>query len=418
MPEIQNLIQRYRDIRTQTETLCKGLETEDFLLQSMTEASPLAWHLAHTTWFFETFILSAHIQGYAWVDPAYQTLYNSYYNSLGHPYPRNQRGLISRPTVEQVFHYRHEIDERVIESLNSPHPGNLEEIPFLLTLGLNHEQQHQELMATDLKHAFWHNPQLPALRSGGTSRTGVGIGLEWHDFEKQTILLGNTGDEFYFDNEGPSHEVILESFQLATRPVTNGEYLAFMEDGGYADPVYWLSDGWDTIRSLGWTCPLYWVQEGDRWSHFTLHGLQPLNLEAPVCHISQFEADAYAAWTGARLPTEAEWECAARGRLIQGHFSDHSVLHPLPASKTRDCTLHQLFGSVWEWTSSAYSAYPGYRPAQGAIGEYNGKFMSGQMVLRGGSCATPPGHMRASYRNFFHPTARWQFSGLRLARDV
>ncbi|MEC4589875.1 MULTISPECIES: ergothioneine biosynthesis protein EgtB [Nitrospirillum] len=403
---------RYRAVRQETLARTRGLTAEDQTLQSMPDASPTKWHLAHTTWFFETFLLTALVPGYQPFDPSFRYLFNSYYEGVGERWPRPARGLLSRPTVAQVLDYRAHVDGAMDAWLAG---GVDARAAALLELGLQHEQQHQELIITDIKHALllhpfpagvFPPPATPALTAGDVVWRGVPAGL---------YAIGATGQEdFIFDNEGPRHKVWLEAFEIADRVVTNAEYLDFMADGGYRRPDLWLSDGWATVQAQGWQAPLYW-QRGDEgeWQVKTLSGVRAIDPNEPVCHVSQYEADAYAKWAearwpGARLPTEAEWEIAA-GEPGQRPGDDGSF---------HAHTATGFYGDVWEWTASAYTGYPGYRPPDGAIGEYNGKFMSGQMVLRGGSRATPAGHVRKTYRNFFPPAARWQFSGIRLARTT
>jgi ergothioneine biosynthesis protein EgtB len=379
---------QYASVRALSEDLAAPLSAEDRAVQSMPDASPAKWHLAHTTWFFETVILSPYAKGYAPFDPAFAYLFNSYYEGLGPRHPRPQRGLLTRPSNDEVMAYRAHVDaamQRLIAERGA-------EIAPLLLLGLHHEQQHQELLLTDIKHAFFSNPLMPAYASGKPVSAPPAPALSWAAHKGGIVRVGHENDGFAFDNEGPAHEVLLHPFRIASRNVTNGEYRAFMEDGGYRRPEFWLSDGWALAQSQKWDAPLYWLGDDEAWSMFTLHGVHKLDANAPVAHVSFFEAAAYAAWAGARLPTEFEWEAASGGR--------------------------EAPGAVWEWTRSSYDPYPGYRPFDGTLAEYNGKFMSGQMVLRGGSCATPPGHIRATYRNFFPPSARWQFSGIRLAGDL
>ncbi len=398
----------YARVRGTSIALAAPLAAEDQVIQSMPDTSPTKWHLAHTTWFFETFLLKPHLPGYRPLNDAYDHLFNSYYQQIGSPFPRPQRGLLSRPTVDEVLDYRAYVDTAMASLLERPGPS----LVPLVELGLNHEQQHQELLVTDIKHVLSLNPLDPApygvRKRGGNDAPG----LAWHPFAGGLREIGHAGDGFCFDNEGPRHRHQLEPFALASRPVTNGEYLAFMEAGGYRDPALWLAEGWTMVGERGWRAPLYWEQRDGAWTRYTLHGRELIDPAEPVCHVSYYEAAAYAVWAGHRLPTEAEWETAARGLPVDGNWLDLSCLEPRACGKTRG-----MFGGVWEWTMSAYAPYPRYRPAEGAIGEYNGKFMSNQMVLRGGSCATPAGHVRATYRNFFPPDARWQFSGIRLAKD-
>jgi ergothioneine biosynthesis protein EgtB len=408
----------YRAVRRASERLCEPLAVDDYLLQSMPDASPLKWHLAHTTWFFETFVLAARVPGYRPFRPEFRFLFNSYYEAVGPRWPRPQRGLLSRPTVEEVYQYRAHVDEQMAGFLETLTAGATKEIAPVVMLGIQHEQQHQELMVTDLKHAWAANPLHPVYRET-TPESGEPPPHGWLAFGPGLAWIGQEGTGFAFDNESPRHRVVLHGFELASRLVTNGQYLAFMADRGYERPELWLSDGWAARQSAGWTAPLYWDETGGRWSVVTLSGLQPLCLEEPVCHISYYEADAFARWAGARLPTEAEWETAAAQVPPAGHFQEGGRFHPcaVPAPADRG-PLTQMYGDVWQWTASPYIGYPGYRPAAGALGEYNGKFMCNQLVLRGASCATPRSHARRTYRNFFPPAARWQFSGVRLAKDL
>jgi ergothioneine biosynthesis protein EgtB len=415
-------VANYIAVREQTERLCEPLATEDYVVQSMDDVSPTKWHLAHTSWFFETFLLKPHLPGYRELDPAYAFLFNSYYTQAGERHCRAQRGYISRPTVADVFAYRHHVDaamERLIEQMDDGSG-----IAALLDLGLNHEQQHQELMLTDIKHVFSVNPLRPVYREQAPRPSHPARELEWVSFDGGLHEIGHDGSGFSYDNETPRHRVFVEPFRLASHLVTNGEYSAFMEDGGYARPELWLSMGWAAVQENGWTEPFYWEQRDGEWWLFTLSGIRRLEPDQPVCHLSYFEADAFARWRGARLPTEAEWEIAAAADAATAapadadNFVDDGAYHPLPARRPNGSGLQQMFGDAWEWTQSQYSPYPGYRPAAGAIGEYNGKFMCNQFVLRGGSCATPRSHMRRTYRNFFPPDATWQFTGVRLANDL
>ncbi|MFO0984885.1 MAG: ergothioneine biosynthesis protein EgtB [Planctomycetota bacterium] len=410
-------IDRYRQIRTATEALCAPLSPEDCAIQSMRDASPIKWHLAHTSWFFETFLLEQDAPSYRPFHPAFRRLFNSYYHSVGEQHPRPERGLISRPSLADVMHYRSHVDRAMhdlLERDREHEPGLLAR----LELGMNHEQQHQELMLTDVKHLFASNPLRPAYREGRNSPVATPAPRRWHAYPAQLNEIGNQGGQFHFDNEAPRHRVFTEAFELASRPVTCGEYLQFVDDHGYERPTLWLSDGWAAVQANRWCAPLYWERHGDGFMVMTLAGLRELRKDEPVCHVSYYEADAYARWTGARLPTEAEWEVAARPLTPSGNFAGAGWLHPIAAPAESSDQPQQLFGDVWEWTRSPYVAYPGYQPAEGALGEYNGKFMCNQLVLRGGSCATPDGHVRLTYRNFFPPEARWQFMGIRLARDA
>ena len=415
-PATQALATRYRDVRACSLALAAPLSAEDALLQSMPDASPAKWHLAHTTWFFEKFVLGAD-EAYEPVEARWDLLFNSYYNSVGPFHVRAQRGMLSRPTLAEVLAYRQEVDARLLEALDA---GAIAESTLkVLELGTHHEQQHQELLLTDIKHAFWCNPLGPAYRRELECRRGEPRLVHWNGSEERTIEIGAApwpdAEGFAYDNESPRHRVLLPAHALASRPVSNGEFQAFIADGGYQDPSLWLSDGWDRVQAESWQRPLYWHEDGAR--EFTLAGWRERDPHAPVCHISLYEADAFARWASARLPTEAEWEHAARDQPASGNLLEADRLHP-QAGDDDGTGPHQLFGDVWEWTSSAYTAYPGFKPLAGSLGEYNGKFMSGQVILRGGSCATSASHVRASYRNFFPPHARWQFSGLRLAKDL
>jgi ergothioneine biosynthesis protein EgtB len=461
------LAARYREVRQRSLALAAPLSAEDAMVQSMEDASPTKWHLAHTTWFFERFVLGAQA-AYRPVNDAWDYLFNSYYQSLGPMHARSRRGMLSRPTLAQVIDYRAQVDAHMqhgFEHGSFEHSG-FDADPALrqrIELGLNHEQQHQELLLTDIKHAFWCNPLKPAYRDDLRPSSGHTSALEWIGHDETIVEIGapawpGAGDAFAFDNESPRHRVLLPAHALASRPVSNAEYRAFIDDGGYRAPGLWLSDGWARIQQDGWTRPMYW--DDDLAREFTLGGMRAIDPHAPVCHLSYFEAEAFARWAGARLPTEAEWEHAAAQVPVTGNFVEDDMLHPTSPCTTapcrsdvaqgdfrggasRDRTMqsditefathvaptpepaatppahpHQMFGDVWEWTSSAYSAYPGFREMPGALGEYNGKFMCGQQVLRGGSCVSPRDHLRASYRNFFHAPDRWQFTGLRLARDA
>ncbi len=402
----------YHRIRQETVAICQPLAVEDHVVQSRTEVSPPKWHLAHTSWFFETFILQPFHPGYRPLHPSYGFLFNSYYDSVGPQFPRAQRGLLSRPTVDEVHHYRAHVDAAMVALLERVGEAHRAEVHARLELGLQHEQQHQELLLTDIKHNFAVNPLQPAYRPAAPQGGGEAPTLGWSEFPGGNAAVGHSGEGFGFDNEGPRHRVLLEPYRLASRCVTNGEFLTFMEEGGYGCPTLWLSDGWAAVKRGGWAAPGYWQRRDGQWWQMTLGGLCPVDPAAPVCHVSWFEADAYARWAGKRLPREEEWEVAAAGHPPVGNLLESGALHPRRAPAGR---LTQLFGDVWEWTQSPYVAYPGYQRTADAFGEYNGKFMIGQMVLRGGSCVTPPGHIRPSYRNFFYPVDRWQFSGFRLA---
>ena len=416
---VDALAMRYRAVRARSLALAAPLSAEDAMVQSMDDASPSKWHLAHTTWFFERFVLALR-PGYRAVDAAWDYLFNSYYQSVGPMHARPRRGLLSRPTLAQVLGYREEIDARVARGFEA---GDFDaDALHRITLGTHHEQQHQELLLTDIKHAFWSNPLKPAYRDDLAASTGVTGAQRWIAAAERLVEIGAPAwpeaAKFAYDNESPRHRVLVPAHALASRPVSNAEYRAFIDAGGYRDASLWLSDAWTRIGAEGWSRPLYWDEDLAR--EFTLGGMRAIDPHAPVCHLSYFEADAFAHWAGARLPTEAEWESHAATQAVAGNFADDDVLHPHAASPAADIGQgpRQLFGDVWEWTASAYTPYPGFRALPGALGEYNGKFMCGQQVLRGGSCATPRDHVRASYRNFFHPADRWQFSGLRLARDL
>ncbi|HEY8252074.1 MAG TPA: ergothioneine biosynthesis protein EgtB [Burkholderiales bacterium] len=402
-------MEEYAAIRRATVALTAPLSAEDCALQSMSDASPAKWHLAHTTWFFETFVLEPHVRGYRAFDPAYRVLFNSYYHGIGDRHPRPERGMLSRPSLDEVLAYRNHVDEALLAANDLP--------AALLELGLHHEQQHQELILTDVKHLLSRNPLKPAYQKHWPLTPIRARAPRWIGFAGGLHEVGHAGPGFAFDNETPRHRVWLEDFQIASHPVTHGDFLDFIDDGGYRRPELWLSAGWDLVRARGWQAPEYWLRRDDRWHTFTLHGEAPVDRNTPICHVSFFEAEAFARWAGARLPTEAEWEIAAQGAPREGNFVESGALHPLALREDPSPgTLAQAYGDVWEWTRSDYGPYPGYRPAPGAVGEYNGKFMCGQYVLRGGSCATPASHIRATYRNFFPPDARWQFSGLRLAK--
>jgi ergothioneine biosynthesis protein EgtB len=408
-----NLEASYTAVRRQTEALCTPLATEDYVIQSMPEASPVKWHLAHTSWFFEAFVLQPRRADYRPFHPQFGFLFNSYYQAVGPRWPRPQRGLLSRPTVDEVYRYRAYVDEHMAQVVRLEDPS----LRAVVSLGLNHEQQHQELILTDLKHAWAANPLHPVYREA-VSSDGDPPRLAWVSFPEGLAWVGHDGLGFAFDNELPRHRVFLNGFQMASRLVTNAEYLAFMADDGYGRPDLWLSDGWAACQAQGWSAPLYWVKEAGAWTNVTLAGPRPLDPEEPVCHVSYYEADAFARWAGARLPTEAEWEAAASSVKLAGNFLEGGHFHPARAAAATDLgPLFQLYGDVWQWTASGYAGYPGYRAPTGPLGEYNGKFMCNQLVLRGASCVTPRSHARQSYRNFFPPDARWQFNGIRLARD-
>ncbi|TAM57478.1 MAG: ergothioneine biosynthesis protein EgtB [Rhodanobacter sp.] len=401
---------RFRQVRQRTSELCAHLSAEDLQVQSMPDASPGKWHLAHTSWFFEKFVLGRD-PAYRPRDPAWHYLFNSYYQSAGPIYARPQRGLLTRPSLDEVLGYRRFVDDAVSELLGR---DAVPELATLVELGLQHEQQHQELLLTDIKHAFWCNPLLPTYREPiAAAAVAKTVPLRFVDGREGIVEIGHRGAGFAFDNETPRHRTLLQPHALANRLVTNAEYLAFVREGGYREPGLWLSDGWAMVQREGWQHPLYWQSDLD--SEFTLAGVRAIDPHEPVCHLSYYEAEAFARWAGARLPTEAEWESAAQGAAISGNLQDERRFHP-GAAPAGDGLL-QLYGDAWEWTASPYVSYPGFHPLPGTLGEYNGKFMCGQWVLRGGSCVTPRDHLRASYRNFFPPHARWQFAGLRLGHD-
>ena len=437
---LERLRNRFHQTRDFTSSLCADLEPEDCVVQSMPDVSPTKWHLAHTTWFFETFILKKFVPGYRAEIPEYAYLFNSYYNAAGDMHRRDLRGLISRPTLSEAQRYRESIDSHMDDLLSNADEKLLDEIEPLLVLGVHHEQQHQELLITDIKHVFAQNPLYPVFRQRNGDVAGKKVTpIQFNDFEETVTGIGHDGHEFAYDNEGPRHRALVHAFSLATRPVTNGEFIAFIEDNGYNRPELWLSLGWTTVNEQRWNAPLYWTKRDGAWWNFTLSGFRSVDQSEPVTHISYFEADAYANWAGARLPTEFEWERAALACPIKGNFVEDENFHPVPTNYAapspqsspfegrggreapgEGCSsaLSQMFGDVWEWTRSAYSPYPGYRAEPGALGEYNGKFMCNQYVLRGGSCATSRTHIRRTYRNFFQPEKRWQFTGIRLARDA
>jgi ergothioneine biosynthesis protein EgtB len=396
-PAGASLAERYDAVRRHTETLASPLSPEDQTVQSMPDVSPTKWHRAHTTWFFETFLLGPRLAGYRERCPEYAYLFNSYYEAVGARHPRAARGVITRPGIDEVAAYRRHVDDAMAELVARVERDPADGERDLVELGLQHEQQHQELLVMDIKHVLSCNPLRPAYRPDAPGPSGARAPATWLEHAGGVVEIGHAGDGFAFDNESPRHPLLLLPFAVASRPVTCGEWLAFIDDGGYRRADLWLSDGWFTIQSERWEAPLYWMRDGDGWEVFTLAGSRPLDPDEPVCHVSQYEADAYARWAGARLPTEGEWEAAVGPAVGSGDLG---------------------VGQVWEWTGSAYLPYPGFRPAPGAVGEYNGKFMSNQHVLRGGCCATPEGHVRPTYRNFFPPAARWPFTGLRLARDL
>jgi ergothioneine biosynthesis protein EgtB len=404
-----NLIEQYQQVRNQSIQLSAPLSSADMCIQSMADASPTRWHLAHTSWFFETVILKNHLTEYTPVNSDYNYLFNSYYNGIGNQFPRAQRGTQTRPSIEEIMDYRKTIDQQMLKLLDGEFS---DQVNFLTQLGLHHEQQHQELMLTDIKHAFSLNPTYPQYQPSTEQTQQQAERLSWLSVDESVYQIGHMGSTFCYDNELPMHNAYVYPCKIASRLITNQEYQAFVHDKGYHTATLWLSDGWDWCRNISKHHPLYWLRKDDQWFEFTLNGLQPLQPHQPVTHINYYEAEAFARWAGKRLPTEYEWEVAARQYGAQtGNFVNSGKLHPQISADT------QFLGDCWEWTSSSYSAYPGYKPFAGAVGEYNGKFMCNQYVLRGGSCATPEDHIRFSYRNFFYPHQRWQFTGIRLAED-
>ncbi len=429
----QQLQHTYLQVRQVSNHICAPLETEDYGIQTMPDVSPPKWHLAHTSWFFETFLLKPFLSDYREFHPQYSQLFNSYYNSVGKYHPRSERGLLSRPTVQQIYSYRAYIDDHMLQLINSAEEHDWLELCTRATLGINHEQQHQELILADIKHIFACNPLRPkyrnpnhhALTHGQTEPHETSDHhsneLRWLDYSGGIVQQGHSVEStnaFHYDNEGPQHKVVLHSFRMASRPISNQEMIAFIEDGAYQEARLWLSDGWKTVCEQQWRAPLYWERRDDEWWHMSLSGMQPVDPRAPVCHVSFYEADAYARWANKRLPTEQQWEQVARPLTIEGNFRDQDILHPVASTTNND--INQIYGDVWEWTQSPYSAYPGHSQSafNGFSDEYNSKFMSNQIVLRGGSCATARKHIRPTYRNFFYPADRWQFSGFRLAEDA
>jgi ergothioneine biosynthesis protein EgtB len=407
---------QFEAIRRESEVLASRLTPEDQSIQSMPDVSPTKWHLAHTTWFFETFILKRFDPAYRLFDQAFHYLFNSYYEAEGPRHPRPQRGVLSRPSCDDVASYRSHVEAGMARLIAGASNEAWSEIAPLIELGCHHEQQHQELILMDIKHVFSLNPLLPAYQPPRRRTPGNASALDWAEYDGGLVCIGHGGGEFAFDNEGPRHRAWLEPFRLATRPVTCGEFAKFVASGGYSEPEFWLSEGWATVQSQGWEAPLYWRAVDNGWRIFTLSGEKRLDPAEPVVHVSFYEADAYAKWAGKRLPTEPEWEVAAAGQPLAGNLADSRHYHP--AADGGGEGLRQMIGDVWEWTQSPYTPYPRFRPVTGAIGEYNGKFMSNQMVLRGGAAVTPANHIRATYRNFFPPSSRWAFSGLRLAEDA
>ncbi len=412
-----NLLSRFKAVRDFSLEICNPLITEDYVIQSMPDVSPAKWHLSHTSWFFETFVLKEASVNYKSLHPQYAYLFNSYYIQAGERFERPKRGLLSRPSVKEVFKYREYVDQNMLVFLEESDEETFRKLAQVVEIGLHHEQQHQELMLTDIKHVFSINPLHPVYMDIEDKKIGKLPPVKWISFKEGTYQIGYNGSKFSYDNESPRHKEYLEPFNLASRLITNGEYIKFIEEEGYSRPELWLSDGAAAIEREKWHAPLYWEKINGEWWNFKLTGFKKVNPDEPVCHVSFYEADAFARWIGARLPTEAEWETAASNLNIKGNFVENKNFHPVPISEdTND--LEQMYGDVWEWTRSSYSPYPGYKTLPGALGEYNGKFMSGQMVLRGGSCATSETHIRKTYRNFFPPNARWQFMGIRLAKDI
>lgn len=413
MTRVPNLhLERYKTVRNASRQLAAPLSAEDCGVQSMEDASPTKWHLAHTSWYFETFVLEPAIPGYSAFDPHFRMLFNSYYNGIGDQFSRPQRGLLSRPSLDSVYAYREHVDRAMEDLIRGEMP---EAVAPVAEIGLHHEQQHQELIVTDLKHMLSLNPTHPAYRDCAEPRLRAAPPHRFVPFDEGMHWIGDEGKGFAFDNEQPNHRVFVEGFEIGSRAVTNAEYIGFIDAGGYADHSHWLADGWAIVQQRNWKAPHYWILDAGSWHVQTLGGLKPLDPNEPVCHVSYYEADAYARFVGARLPTESEWEIAGRSTAIRGNFVESERFHP--AAAEAGAPLEQMFGDVWEWTQSPYVPYPGFAPPSGALGEYNGKFMSNQLVLRGGSCATPESHIRPTYRNFFYPDARWQFSGIRLARS-
>jgi len=413
---LTSLTSRYRAIRQQTTTLCSPLEIEDYIIQTAPFASPAKWHLAHTTWFFETLVLKPFLKHYKVYHHKYAQLFNSYYDTIGQYHPRSERGLLARPTVTEIYQYRDAIDAKILELLQDENHEQYQDILFRIELGLNHEQQHQELLLTDIKYNFAYNPLKPIYKALFPYQSQPSNTLDWLEFSGGLVEIGNQSSQFCYDNETPRHKVFLNDFVLASRPTTNAEFMAFIADDGYQQADLWLSDAWIIVQQQNWRCPLYWQLENDTWYYMTLGGMMAVDPDAPVAHVSFYEAAAYARWAKKRLPTEVEWELAASRETIQGNFVENDILQPC-ANNNSNSDVQQIFGDVWEHTQSPYLAYPGYHQEHGPLGEYNGKFMSNQMVLRGGSCFTPSEHIRSSYRNFFYPHERWQVSGFRLAED-
>ncbi len=412
----RTLTEKYNAVRNFFNTLCEPLETEDYVIQSMPDVSPVRWHLAHTSWFFEAFILQKAVKNYKSLHPQYNFLFNSYYVQIGERFTRADRGLLSRPTVKEVFEYRNYVDKNVVDFISNCSEDLLKEYGPAIEIGIHHEQQHQELMLTDIKHVFSRNPLHPVYSDSYLPIVDYIPEMSFKSFDEGLYEIGNPGNDFGYDNEFPRHKVYLESFALADRLVTNREYIDFIDDGGYRKTELWLSDGFSKAEQNNWEAPLYWEKRDGEWWNFKLNGFHKVDLNEPVCHVSYYEADAFARWAGYRLPSEAEWEIAAGKLSVSGNFVEDGNYHPISVLEHEP--INQMYGDVWEWTMSPYTPYPGYKTLPGALGEYNGKFMSNQMVLKGGSCATSSSHIRKNYRNFFYPGSRWQFMGLRLAKDI
>ncbi|NIX14445.1 MAG: ergothioneine biosynthesis protein EgtB [Candidatus Dadabacteria bacterium] len=417
--EKDELFEQFRAVREFSEEISSPLATEDYVIQSMPDVSPTKWHLAHTSWFFEAFVLEKYDKKYKSLHPQYNYLFNSYYALVGERHCRPKRGLISRPTVDEVYKYRDYVNKKIEGFFTRSSEKEFREHAPVIEIGVHHERQHQELMLTDIKHVFSENPLKPVyLEAPSNGTNGKTAKQSWVAYPEGLYEIGRGEESFCYDNETPRHKKFLNPFKLSSRLVTNGEFIEFIEDGGYSRPELWLSNGIYTAEDNGWQAPLYWEKAGSKWHHFTLSGFKELNLAEPVCHVSFYEADAYARWKGARLPTEAEWEIASEDLEIEGNFVENARYNPVPLNGSlKNMKIKQMYGDVWEWTSSPYVCYPGYKTLPGALGEYNGKFMSNQMVLRGGSCATSITHIRNTYRNFFPPDSRWQFMGIRLAQD-
>ncbi|WNB91224.1 ergothioneine biosynthesis protein EgtB [Bacillus sp. NEB1478] len=415
---VRKLSEQFSTIRSLSENLASKLQSEDTIIQAMPDVSPPKWHLAHTTWFFERFILKEKDEAYVPYNPQFDYLFNSYYETIGSYHPRHSRGVLSRPSMEEVYAYRKHVNDAILQLLEHYHDQPPQEIHDLIEIGLQHEQQHQELLLTDVKYNFSCNPLLPKFAEANSAKLSpLKTETSFIDIEGGLVHIGFEGPGFSFDNERPRHKVYLEPYRLASHPVTNGEYIAFIEAGGYEQPEHWLSDGWASVKKEKWKHPLYWRKTEDGWYTFTLTGEKKLDLDEPVCHVSFYEADAFARWSGKRLPTEAEWEHACNHLDSSGNFVEREAYHPTAEESNSQSLIKKAFGDIWEWTSSPYTSYPRSKPLEGALGEYNAKFMCNQMVLRGGSCATSETHIRPTYRNFFQADKRWQFSGLRLAED-